>query len=192
MSLIPIGVSVAIAAAQNLISPFFSRVTDIGGVIPDASLEEHHVDELVITEHPVEQGAAIADHAYKRPVAVTIRAGWSNSSIAAGGDPSYIDQILQQLLTLQAARQPFDIVTNKRSYQNMLPTRITTDTDRKTTHSMYVVIECREIIIVTTQTVTVPPAANQQNPALNSATTNNGTQSLQPEPNFNASAAPTQ
>jgi hypothetical protein len=190
MSLIPIGVSVAIAAAQNLISPFFTRVTSIGDILPDASLEEHHVDELVITEHPVEQGAAIADHAYKRPVAVTLRAGWSNSSINAGGDPNYVQEIYQQLLALQASRQPFDIVTSKRLYSNMMLTRLDTSTDRKTANSMYVTAECREVIIVTTQTVSVPPAANQQNPQLNSATTNNGSQTLQPAPNFNADAAP--
>jgi|SRR5579864_9059265 len=189
MSLIPIGVTVAIAAAENLLSPFFSRVSSIGGILPDAALEEHHVDELVITEHPVEQGAAISDHAYKRPVTCTIRAGWSNSSLAAGGDPNYVQEIYQQLIVLQASKQPFDIVTMKRLYQNMLPTRIQTDTDRKTANSMIVLIECREVIIVTTQTVTVPPAANQQNPELNSSTTNTGAQSLQPAPNFNAIAA---
>lgn len=191
MSLIPIGVSLAIAAAQNLLTPFFSRASNIGGIFPDATLEEHHVDELKITDHPVEQGAAITDHAYKLPVAVTIRAGWSNSSINAGGDPTYVQEIYQQLLTLQASRELIDIVTNKRLYQNMLITRIQTDTDRKTANSMYVTVECREVIIVTTQTVTVPPAGNQQNPQLNGATTNTGTQTLQPAPNFNASAVPT-
>jgi hypothetical protein len=190
MSLIPIGVSVAIAAAENLLSPFFSRINSIGGIVPDVTVEEHHVDELAVTEHPVEQGAAIADHAYKRPVACTIRAGWSNSSVAAGGDPNYVQEIYQLLIALQASREPFDIITTKRLYQNMLLTRLQTDTDRKTANSMIIVAECREVIIVTTQTVTVPPAANQQNPQLNSASTNTGSQTLQPAPNFNSSAAP--
>lgn len=47
--------------------------------IAQATLEEVHNDELEITDHPVEQGAAITDHAFKRPAEVVIRCGWSNS-----------------------------------------------------------------------------------------------------------------
>lgn len=191
MSLIPIGTSVAIAAAEQLISQFFLRQTDIGGIIPDITVEEVGTDELVITEHPVEQGATISDHAYKRQVECTIRAGFSNSSLQAGGNPNYVVEIYQQLLALQASRQPFSIITFKRSYDNMLIRRLTPDpTTAKTTDSMIITCECREVILVSTQTVSVPPAANQKNPELNSAETNTGQQTLQPAPNFNATAAP--
>lgn len=54
-------------------------------LIPQATLEERHHDELEITEHPVEQGAAISDHAYKRPSTIAIRCGWSNSPSKSGG-----------------------------------------------------------------------------------------------------------
>ena len=49
----------------------------IGGLTADITIEESERDELTITEHPVEQGAPIADHAFKRPSEVTIRAAWS-------------------------------------------------------------------------------------------------------------------
>jgi hypothetical protein len=39
----------------------------IGVIIPDVVVSEKHSDTLEITEHPVETGAAISDHAYKRP-----------------------------------------------------------------------------------------------------------------------------
>ena len=38
-----------------------------------ACLEENSTDELEITEHPVQRGANITDHAYLKPSTVTIR-----------------------------------------------------------------------------------------------------------------------
>lgn len=59
-----------------------------GSVLPDiiaqAVIEEQHHDELEITEHPIEQGAAISDHAYKRPAHVILHLGWSNSPSSSG------------------------------------------------------------------------------------------------------------
>lgn len=57
-------------------------------IIADATIEERHADHLEVTEHPVEQGAAISDHAYKRPAEVSITMAWSNSP---GGAGSLID-----------------------------------------------------------------------------------------------------
>lgn len=54
----------------------------IGGLTAMATLEEKHTDELQITEHPIEQGANINDHAFKRPAEVVIRCGWSDSSLS--------------------------------------------------------------------------------------------------------------
>lgn len=52
--------------------------------IPDATIEEVHTDELDVTEHPVEQGATISDHAFKRPSDLVITAGWSDSPNNSG------------------------------------------------------------------------------------------------------------
>jgi len=190
VSLIPIGISVAIATAENLLTPFFLTQSSIGGMVPDVTVEEKHVDELTITEHPVEQGAAIADHAYKRPVTCTITAGWSNSSPQALGDANYVQTIYQLLIALQASRQPFDIVTIKRLYRNMLISRLLTDTDRRSAHSMIVIAECREVIIVQTQVVTVPAASVQKNPQVNAPTLNTGAKALVPATSLNVSSIP--
>jgi hypothetical protein len=48
-------------------------------LVAQITVEENHTDELEVTEHPVEQGAPIADHAYKRPSEVAIHMEWSNS-----------------------------------------------------------------------------------------------------------------
>jgi hypothetical protein len=53
-------------------------------IIAQAVIEERHRDELTITDHPVEAGAPITDHAYKNPAEVIITCGWSNSPSNAG------------------------------------------------------------------------------------------------------------
>lgn len=66
------------------------NITKSGGgtlqdIIAQATITENHHDELHITEHPVQLGAMIADHAYRRPSEVTLQLGWSNSpSLPAG------------------------------------------------------------------------------------------------------------
>lgn len=49
------------------------------GIIANITVEERHTDELQITEHPVESGAMITDHTFKRPAEVVVRCAWSNS-----------------------------------------------------------------------------------------------------------------
>lgn len=178
MSLIPPGVAVDLASALDLINPVLILQRNIGGFIADVTVEEMHSDELEITDHPVEIGADVSDHAFKRPATVLIRAGWSNSSPEADGDPNYITDTYEQFLALQASRQPFDIITGKRAYTHMLVKRLTTKTDQATADVLLLEIECREVILVSTQTVQVP-----------GSTVNRGGVPALPASGFNATAA---
>ena len=175
MSLIPVGTSIAIAAAEGLIGAFFARYREIGGIIADVTIEETHTDRSEITQHPVEQGAAITDHAYDQPQRVTIVAGWSNSSLQSLGNPNYVQEVYQTFLALKSARVPFDIVTGKRTYQNMLVELIVEHTDKHWENAMQLTIECREVILVNTQTVSVPSNSVMSDPESNGATQNLGT-----------------
>lgn len=190
MSIVPIGINLGVAAALNLLSLVFVRQRSIGGFIANVTVEEVGRDELVITDHPVEQSADISDHAFKKPVSVTIRCGYSNSSLQALGNPNYVQDVYHQFLGLQASRQSFDVITGKRAYTNMLMTSITQRTDEKWENALELLVECREIIIVQTQATTLPPAANMKSPQTTSGLTNTGANALVPAPNFNAAAAP--
>jgi hypothetical protein len=53
-------------------------------IIPDATIEEVHSDEMEITDHPVEQGTTISDHAFSRPAELIVTAGWSDSPNNSG------------------------------------------------------------------------------------------------------------
>lgn len=156
----------------------------IGTIIPQCTVEERARDELAITEHPVQSGAAITDHAYKIPTTVTARYSWSNSgsifSLTTGGlissDPS---DIYNNLLTLQASRQPFDLQTGKRPYSNMLIKSLEQVTDNKTENALSVTITFQQIIIVDVL-ATQLKTQSQANPAQTAPVVNGGT--VQPKP----------
>jgi hypothetical protein len=184
MSLIPLGVSVGIAALEGLLSPVLIRPRSIGGFIADVTVEESADDEVEITQIPVESGAAVTDHAYKRPARLTIRAGWSDSSAQAGGNPVYDQQVYQAFLMLQASLVPFQVITGKRIYNNMLARRVSQTTNESTENALMMTVECQEIIFVTTSTATVPPAAQQQNQAATAPVNPVGQKPLLPAPLF--------
>lgn len=187
MSAIPAGLSVAAAALEGLIPPVVFRQRLLGVFVADVTVQEHHVDELAITEHPVEQGAAVTDHSYKRPARLTVTAGWTDSTPA--GNPNRVQEIYAGLLALQQTRIPFIVLTGKRAYRDMLFSSLSVTTDEKTENALALVAELQQIIIVTTQVLTVPPADVQKTPQLNAALTNTGTKSLQPGTGANLGGA---
>lgn len=196
---------------DSVITAIFNPPRSIGSIAIQCTLEEHHYDELCITDHPVEQGAQITDHAFKRPAEVIIRAGWSNSgtqSVISGLSEvaqllstqalsftditapfNFSEQVYQQLLNLQATRLPFQIITGKRTYQNMLMRSLAVTTDEKTENALFVTAICRQVLIVQTQVVPFPDVANMASPENNAPVINQGSQNLAPAPTFNAAAA---
>ncbi len=162
-------------AAQLLGSGSIMR--SIGGIVAACTLEEDHQDDLQLTDHPVELGASITDHAFKLPVQVRITIGWGAGQIQP------LSQIYAQLLALQASAKPFSIVTGKRKYRNMLITSLGTQTDADTENVLRVVLGCREVIIVQTQVTNMAAAAAQANPQNTAAPQNSGTVQTTPATN---------
>jgi len=185
---IPTGISIAGAALLGLIGPVIFRQRILGVFVADVTVEEHHVDELAITEMPVEQGAAITDHSYKRPARLTVTAGWTDS--VPGGDPNRVQVIYAAMLALQATRIPFEVITGKRSYINMLFRSLSVTTNEKSENALMLVAELQEIILVSTQVLTVPDASVMKTPQINAATLNTGAKGLIPATNLNNSALP--
>lgn len=87
----------------------------LGTIRIGVTVEEVYNDELQITEHPVELGAQITDHAFKRQPDVVLKCGWSNADYAAllgssvvqfdnfgsTTQSGYIDAVYSKLLDLQ-------------------------------------------------------------------------------------------
>lgn len=205
----------------------------IGSIIATVTVLERHVDEMEITDHPVQQGATISDHAYKRPAEVMLEVSWSNSpqgstgsilgdvkqaliqklsgsfqnqlsgaaANAIGGSAignlavaklaemlgngnaffgaqvnsgkgkgtSSVNDVYQSLLQLQVQAIPFDIYTGKRRYTSMLIKSMTVTTDKTSENSLVATLNCRQVIIVQTEVVTVgaPPSAQADAPKTN-------------------------
>jgi hypothetical protein len=179
---LPPGITVVAATALDLLSPILFSRRSIGGFVANATLEEDHHDEIEISDHPVEQGGNITDNAYKRPASVTITVGYTNSSLAAFGNPFYVQQVYAAFRDLQESLEPFEISTGKRIYDDMLIKRLSTKTDEKTANSMILIVECREIQIVSTETVSrgTGPASAMKDPANNAGVSNLGSVSAKP------------
>lgn len=166
----------------------------IGSIIVDTTIEELYEDTLEVTEHPVQAGAQITDHSFKRPMDVILRCGWSDSSINAllggavansqewtGGQTAasdYVAGIYSQLLALQESRQTLSLLTGLRLYTSMLIIGLHVRRDQRTKYALMVEAQFRQVILVDTQTATLPPQANQATPASTAQVVDAGAQGL--------------
>lgn len=161
----------------------FRNGRGIAGIVPNVIVQEQGDDELQITDHPVESGANITDHAFKKPATLSVTYGWSESggSIPFAGllTPTPAD-VYKMLLNLQNTCQPFDVITGKRKYTNMLLRRLSQATDQETENCLMVDAELQEIIVVDTTTtnrnVVIHNPESLGNQAANGPLTNSGTQ----------------
>lgn len=169
---------------MDILSTLFQQQTrKIGLIVPSVVISEKHSDTLEITEHPVEVGAAISDHAYRRPSEVVMQVGFAGGGslldlldttsfgLSAGLSPR---EVYQNLLDLQNSRVPFDVVTGKRLYSNMLIRAMEVTTQRSTENVLSAVLTLREVIITSTTTSQVAAKADMKEGANTSAVQNSG------------------
>lgn len=155
--------------------PLYIRpVRNLGGIVANVTMEELIIDELEITQHPVQSGATISDHAFKKPTRITVRALWSDN----GGFLS-LAEIYQALLALQEAFVPFTVVTGKRSLDNMMFKSLAETNDKETENILSITAIFEEVIIVNVETTTLAPRADQANPGTTDANANAGAKSAQ-------------
>lgn len=145
----------------------------IGGFTATCTVEEVSNNNLTITQHPVQQGAAITDHSYLEPVTVSIKFFFDNST----GD---LNTIYQNLLDLQATREPFSIVTGKKTYNNMLFSSMRQTTDPNTENCLAIDSDFQQILIASIQTSSVPQSNKQAAPQQTQATSSAGEKNAQP------------
>lgn len=169
------------AEITALMPSIISPKRKIGTIVPDITIEEEGRDRVTTTEHPVEQGANITDHAYKNPAELTMYVGFSNSSRAAGGDPNYAKDRYNDLLTLQVGRDPVTIITGKRKYTNMILHEVEIRNDETTEDALMVRILAREIIVVKTTSSPISSQDNQAQPQKTAPVQQQGTVQLSPQ-----------
>ncbi|MCW7550545.1 hypothetical protein OO184_22090 [Photorhabdus sp. APURE] len=179
---------------MDILSALFQQQTRSFGtesmlLVPSVVIAEKHTDALEITEHPVEIGAAVCDHAYKKPSEITMELGFAGGgSLLDFVDTSKIGlsmglspkETYQKILDLQELREPFNVITGKRTYENMLIKAIEVTTDRHSENVLLCTLTLREVIITSTQKVQVAQKEVMKTGVSTSAVENSGTKTLKP------------
>lgn len=178
---------------MDILSTLFRlQSRSIGVMVPDVVISEKHSDSLEITEHPVEIGAAVNDHAYKRASDVTMECGFAGGgSLLDVFDTSAYGlstpfnsmspkDVYKTLLETQERRELIDVVTGKRTYSNMLIRAIEVTTDRTSENVLMCTITLREVILSSTTPVTVADKKNMQMGVSTAAVQNTGVKATKP------------
>lgn len=127
------------------------------GYFFDAFLRESHSGSVKITEHPVQGGANISDHAYNLPDTLTIEILVSDTmdSIVAGqftGEATKSVSAYEVLRSLKERRVLCSVRTRLRYYTNMLIESMTVNDDYKTSHSLRCSVSFKQIIMAVVAT----------------------------------------
>lgn len=146
---------------ENDITQLIGVQTNIGGYFFDAVLKADHSSKLKITEHIVEEGAAIADHAYLEARSLSMEIGMSDvcASFVSGQFAQKSSRSVSAyhvLKELQSSRIPMRIFTRLDVYDNMLIETIAAPDDYTTMLGLRATIGLREIIVAATNTVALP------------------------------------
>lgn len=138
-------------------------IRSMGGLVFDAVFEETHEAELEVTDNPVETGVVVSDHAFMKPLKVTLSAGVTDTPLMVGTDDPFASDAgrsrrAYELLTeLQKKAEPFDLQTGLKLYENMVCTSVRTSQDKDSSGALLFTAELREVIVVYTQVVKYPP-----------------------------------
>ncbi len=139
------------------------------------TITENTIDAIEITQQPVQQGANIADHAFKKPVSFSIQIQFAASilpglSLTQGiTGPQSLSSIYTKLLALQSSFIPFTCSTPKRTYNNMLFSALGCTTDKKSENVLSINASFQQIITVPLS-IGVIPRSQLSNPGSNGGT----------------------
>lgn len=128
--------------------------TNIGGYFFDAVFSVDTEHSLTVTQHPVQTGANISDHAFVNPIRMTMQIGVSDAMayrVGAdyGGDGGTKSvQAYRLLCKLQELRIPMQVVTRLNTYQNMLIESIDVSDDVSTLCALKATINLVQVLVV--------------------------------------------
>jgi len=149
--------------AEEIVTTYFA--TTLGNFIFDAFLNIQHESNLEITDHPIQTGANVSDHAFMEPQRVTFEIGMSDVmqdiSSNAVVNFSNIDtstrsiNAYRMLRKLQENRIPIQAITKLWTYNNMMVESISAPEDNKTAYALKATVTLKEIFVVSVTTIKV-------------------------------------
>lgn len=141
--------------------------TSSGNIYFDAVLNTDHNTSVTPTEHPVQSGASISDHAFVNPPEITLEIGNSDVHHTDG----YSAQSFQRLEAIMEKRDLVTLVTRLNTYTDMLITSISVPDNYETLYGLKATIIFKHIKVVTVATVQVQPTVSgSKNPKSQSDT----------------------
>ena len=156
-------------------------------IVPDVVISEYHDDVVTVTQHPVDSGAPVSDHAICQPATVTCVFGWSDSSrlinsVMSGSFLKCLEttkEVYEKLLKLKDARELLSLSTGKRTYPSVLITQLKVTTTAETESSAIIEVTFQEVRLATAKSVTLA-SLKQKNAKKTAGTRNGGSRSLIP------------
>lgn len=139
--------------------------TNIDGWFFDGFISISQTHSLKVTEHPVQSGANISDHAYEEPITINASIIVSDAYTAdntkrdaqlflANGETKSVGAF-NVLRRMQSERRLLKVVTKYGSYNNMLLTNLSVNTGYKNLYNMLADVTLQEVIIANEKTVQV-------------------------------------
>jgi hypothetical protein len=145
----------------------------------DAILRTQHETTTRITEHHVQSGGNISDHAYQMPARLTLEIGMSelmdSYEVGSWASPKSVSAY-QTLLKLQNARLPLIVETRLNLYRNMVIEQITAPDDYRNVTTLKCTVILRQIFTADVAVTTGPVPSRPQA----TTSTNEGTKSPEP------------
>lgn len=148
-------------ALANLIFP---KENKLATVELDIVVSEGVTTSSTITENPVEQGADVTDHIITNAMTFTMTGMVSDTPVKFLGGLLEGQSLISaerptvkawdELLNLQATKEPFTLITNLKSYDNVFIESLATTQDKDTSKLLNFTAIMKEIIMVGTQEIT--------------------------------------
>lgn len=158
----------------------FGKKRLIGPIEVQVIVSEETADTLTITKQPVQTGASVTDHSYMEPTAFSMRIFQQNNDLVSGLLGTFsgngLAAVYQKFLDLQSSRVPFNVITPKRLYKNMLIGSLRQNTDKLTENILSLEVGLQQVILVSIGTATISPS-NQGNKKVTQSTQNLGRKS---------------
>ena len=149
-------------AFENL---FIRTKKSIGGIELDAVLSETHNNQVRLTKNPVELGADITDHAIVEPKRINIVAQVSDTPLGAAAFGQIVDLVTglfgtstsqnitrsnaayNAIVQLMEQREPIEVQTKLKLYQNMVITNLSTAQDKDSSRAVLMTLSLEEVLI---------------------------------------------
>jgi len=140
--------------------------TNIGGWVFDAFLKIDHNSRLEITQHPVQTGASIADHAFLQPRTLQFEIGMSDVAKDVingqfGSSEGRGLKAYELLKNLQFARTPVQVTTRLDVFEKMLVADVHVPDDYKTLYGLRATVTMQEILVADVYTYKISAEPNK-------------------------------